>query len=147
VGRARHPGDPGAGRVSPAPAGGYELATVGDPLSDVGYVLVGLREQATVEAPSLPAASPAAARGFVTRDEFAAEYARRSGRSVDHIEFHVLMACFKLAVNMELTNARFLAGATVGDGFEGLAERARTMAAATLAIADGASDPRLRGIT
>ena len=62
----------------------WELATIGDPLADVGYLTVtwvaGRRPRATRCSARCPR-SPAS-EGFPTRDELVARYEERSGRSV-----------------------------------------------------------------
>ena len=61
--------------------------------------------------------------GFWTRAEFAAEYARLTGRDVSQIGYYMAFGYFKLAVVLEGINARYQLGQTVGEGFdqEGLA--------------------------
>lgn len=76
-----------------------------------------------------------------------AEYGRLSGRDVSAIEFYEVLAYYKLAVIVEGIHARYLAGETVGEGFEGYGERCELLVSAALEIADKAADPRLRGTT
>lgn len=125
----------------------WEMATLGDPLSDLGYTLgywgqPGDPPQRTVIAPTTHVTM---AEGFLTRAELIAEYAKRSGRDVSNIEFYEVHALYKLACIAEGIHARFLKGETVGEGFEGYGERVEAVAALALAIADSSSDPRLRG--
>jgi len=125
----------------------WEMATLGDPLSDLGYTLGYWGEvndtPAMIEART--ASKVTAKPGFLTRDEVVQEYARRSGRNVDNIEFYEVLAYYKLAIIVEGIHARHLAGETVGEGFEGYAERAATLAHVALARTEQAADPRLRG--
>jgi len=127
----------------------WEMATLGDPLSDLGYTLgywgqLGDPPERLVAAPT---GAVTAAPGFLTRAELVAEYARRSGRSVEHIDFYQVLAYYKLAVIAEGIHARFLKGETVGEGFEGYDERVNMVSAIALQMADDAAHPRLRGLT
>ncbi len=125
----------------------WEMATLGDPLSDLGYTL-GYWAEATDSPERLGAVTTGAVTalpGFLTRDKLVAEYGRRSGRNVDHIEFYAVLALYKLAVICEGIHARFLKGETVGEGFEGYGERVERISELSLSLADAAADPRLRG--
>jgi aminoglycoside phosphotransferase (APT) family kinase protein len=126
----------------------WEMATLGDPLSDLGYTLGywGQLGDAPERLVAAPTGAVTAAPGFLTRAELVAEYARRSGRSVEHIDFYQVLAYYKLAVIAEGIHARFLKGETVGEGFEGYDERVNMVSAIALQMADDADDPRLRGL-
>ena len=105
----------------------WEMATLGDPLADLGLTLVywtdpgeeGWLKQAGVpaDAPGL-STDATASPGFWTRAEFAAEYARRTGRDISRIGYYVAFGYFKLAVVLEGIHARYLQRKTVGEGFE-----------------------------
>jgi len=125
----------------------WEMATLGDPLSDLGYTLGywGEVNDSTDMIQARTASQVTAKPGFLTRDEVVQEYAKRSGRNVDNIEFYEVLAYYKLAIIVEGIHARHLAGETVGEGFEGYGERAATLAHVALARTEQASDPRLRG--
>ena len=124
----------------------WEMATLGDPLADLGYTLIYWTEAG--DPPPLGGVGTAsmftAGPGFFTRAEIATTYAVRSGRSVDAIEFYQVLALYKLAVISEGIYARYLLGKTVGDGFEGLTRAAVGLAQRALAIAESSADPRLR---
>jgi aminoglycoside phosphotransferase (APT) family kinase protein len=114
----------------------WEMATLGDPLADLGLTLVYWTENGEEgwlapdpKAPKGPeTGSPAGTRGvstdataspgFWTRAEFAAEYARLTGRDVSRIGYYVAFGYFKLAVVLEGIHARYQQGKTVGEGFE-----------------------------
>jgi len=105
----------------------WEMATLGDPLADLGLTLVYWTEDGE-EGWLTPAGAPAGTRGvstdataspgFWTRAEFAAEYARLTGRDVSLIGYYVAFGYFKLAVVLEGIHARYQQGKTVGEGFE-----------------------------
>jgi len=74
----------------------WEMATLGDPLADVGYTLLywGTRDRPPIH----PSQACADRPGFLTEDELVERYAARSGRTVDHVTFYVVLAAFKLTV-------------------------------------------------
>ena len=106
----------------------WEMATLGDPLADLGLTLVywtDRGEEGWLE-PTLGSAAPGpglrtdatTSPGFMTRAEFAAGYARRTGRDISRIGYYVAFGYFKLAVVLEGIHARYLKQQTVGEGFE-----------------------------
>ena len=125
----------------------WEMATLGDPLADLGYTLIYWGEEGDPAEylAALTGAAVTAQPGFFRREEIVETYARLSGRDVSAIEFYRVLAHYKLAVIVEGIHARFLAGETVGEGFEGMGDRCELLVEAALAIADGADDPWLRG--
>jgi aminoglycoside phosphotransferase (APT) family kinase protein len=95
----------------------WEMATLGDPLADLGLTLVYWTEAG--EAGWLSVSTDAtAAPGFHTRKQFAEAYAIRTGRDVSRIGYYVAFGYFKLAVVLEGINARYLKRQTVGEGFD-----------------------------
>jgi aminoglycoside phosphotransferase (APT) family kinase protein len=103
------------------------MATLGDPLADLGLTLVYWTdpgEQGWLASAGVPADAPGlstdatATPGFWTRAEFTAEYARRTGRDVSRIGYYMAFGYFKLAVVLEGIHARYLQHQTVGEGFE-----------------------------
>ncbi|MGW5877047.1 phosphotransferase family protein [Nocardiopsis terrae] len=107
----------------------WEMATLGDPLVDLGLMLV-YREQ-PVTGGGLPATS---AEGFPHSPELVEMYAAATGRDVSRLGWYVAFGCFKLAVIAEGIHYRHSRGLTVGAGFDGigdvvapLVERAHTM--------------------
>ena len=92
----------------------WEMATLGDPLTDLG-VLVVYTDLAATNALTGPTMSPA--QGFWTGAQAVEHYAKQSSRGVDHLDWHVGFGYFKLAVIAEGIHRRFLAGKTVGEGF------------------------------
>ena len=126
----------------------WEMCTLGDPLSDLGYTLGYWGEAGDSESQikARPTSAVTAQPGFPTRRELIEEYGRLSGRDISAVEFYQVLAYYKLAVITEGIHARFLAGETVGEGFEGYGERTENLARYALEIADSAADPRLRGV-
>ena len=126
----------------------WEMCTLGDPLADLGYTLGYWAEagDSAIRVAARATGSATAAPGFATRQQLIQDYGRRSGRDVSQIEFYQVLAYYKLGVITEGIHARFLAGETVGEGFEGYGERTENIMRLAMEIADQAADPRLRGI-
>lgn len=91
----------------------WEMATLGDPLTDVALLYVYMRlarvGNAIADAMSAP--------GFLTPDEALARYVAASPRDTSQMGFYLGLAFFKLAVIVEGIHRRFIDGKTVGDGF------------------------------
>jgi aminoglycoside phosphotransferase (APT) family kinase protein len=101
------------------------MSTLGDPLADLGILLVywsqaddgHVREAGTV----VPAAT--ALPGFPTRAEVAQMYAERSGLDLTDLPWYVAFAFWKLAVVCAGIVARVRGGAMVGTGFDDIEGR------------------------
>jgi aminoglycoside phosphotransferase (APT) family kinase protein len=86
----------------------WELCTLGDPLADVGLLMVYWPE-AGEELVAL--GQPATlAPGFPRREELKARYAERSGRDLAQLDFFVALGYWKLAIILEGVYARYAAG-------------------------------------
>jgi aminoglycoside phosphotransferase (APT) family kinase protein len=116
----------------------WELCTLGDPLADVGLLMVYWAEEGD-EAVSL--GQPATmAPGFPTRREVAARYAERSGRDLSELDFYVALGFWKLAIILEGVYARYSAG-QYGKTNEGVEAFARIVER----LADAAKEAERRG--
>jgi aminoglycoside phosphotransferase (APT) family kinase protein len=126
----------------------WEMATLGDPLADLGYTLIYWADPGDqIDVASIGSVSPfTTLPGFLRRADLVAEYARRSGRDVRAVDFYQVLALYKLAIISEGIYARYLQGKTLGEGFEGMARPSGALTARALAIADASDDPKLRGI-
>jgi aminoglycoside phosphotransferase (APT) family kinase protein len=82
----------------------WELCTLGDPLSDVGYVLATWARPDDERMPDPNA--PTRLAGFAEREELLARYAAASGRAVDDIDFYVAFSLWRLACILEGVYAR-----------------------------------------
>ncbi|MBI3734799.1 MAG: phosphotransferase family protein [Chloroflexi bacterium] len=114
----------------------WEMSTLGDPLADLGYLLSFWREAGEAAATPLPddMGDVTSQPGFPTRAEVAARYEELSGRKVDHLTFYIVLAIWKLAILLEGSYKRHLAGTTddpffalLAEGVPALARRARAM--------------------
>jgi aminoglycoside phosphotransferase (APT) family kinase protein len=111
----------------------WELCTLGDPLADVGTLLM-YWAQATSSSQPVTAMP-----GFPTRAQLAARYADTSGRDVSQISFYIAFAYWKLACIMEGVYVRFATNA-MGDGSEEagpLGDRAVECARQAMEILEG----------
>jgi aminoglycoside phosphotransferase (APT) family kinase protein len=111
----------------------WELCTLGDPLADVGMLLV-YWSQAGDD--FMPLFAPATiAPGFPTRDDVRERYAERSGRDLTQIDFFIALGYWKLAIILEGVYARYASG-QYGQTDEGFQEFAKIVER----LADAASD-------
>lgn len=94
----------------------WEMATVGDPLADLGLLLV-YWDPATESVTGSRHAVSANA-GFPDRNALVERYATSGVAPVDDLAFYVAFGYFKLAVIAEGIHARYLGGQTVGAGFD-----------------------------
>ena len=109
----------------------WELATIGDPMLDLGWLLATWRDQGAPASEAQIVVEPW--NGFPTRDELVAHYAEVSGRDVSHARWYAVLACYKLAILLEGTHARARAGkapAEIGERMHRSAIRLLTKAAA-----------------
>jgi aminoglycoside phosphotransferase (APT) family kinase protein len=123
----------------------WEMATLGDPLADLGYTLIWWAEAGDTEMRRDRRMALTAAPGFLSRRELSEAYARASGRGVGAVEFYQVLALYKLAIISEGILARHLQGKTVGEGFDGYESQTAALARRALAIADASQDLKLRG--
>lgn len=86
----------------------WELATIGDPLVDLAWLIATWPGSG---GPELDVLKVTPWIGFPTADELIARYAERSGRDLSRIDWYIVLACYKLAILLEGTYARACAGA------------------------------------
>jgi aminoglycoside phosphotransferase (APT) family kinase protein len=100
----------------------WELSTLGDPLADLGLLLVYWAQADDDELRRAAARGSTVTRlpGFPTRAAVAARYAAVTGADLTDLPWYVAFGCFKLAVVVAGVTARHRAGAMVGDGFAGM---------------------------
>lgn len=83
----------------------WELATIGDPLLDLGHLLATW----PLHFPTLAGFDPT---GLPPRDAVIGEYEKTRGTSVEDPTWYEVLAAFRLAIIIEGTYARYLAGQT-----------------------------------
>lgn len=111
----------------------WEMATLGDPLADMGlfvlYTSNRRHDPITGDVTSAP--------GFPPTAELVARYADTTGIDVSTLDWYVGLACFKLAVVLEGIYFRFNQGKTVGAGFEEIGDRVPVLVDEGLAVMAG----------
>jgi aminoglycoside phosphotransferase (APT) family kinase protein len=97
----------------------WELATLGDPLADLGY-LVATYSDAGSPGTALELSRVTRSDGFPSRAELAERYAERSARAVDALAWYETLALWKAAVFCEGLYGRALRGETTDAWTRGL---------------------------
>ncbi|MGH2731296.1 MAG: phosphotransferase family protein [Actinomycetota bacterium] len=114
----------------------WEMSTFGDPLADLGYMISFWREPGDERdeffgdlrgVTELP--------GFQTRAELIDGYASKTGLNVERLEWYVVLAIWKLAILLEGSYARHLAGMTDDPFFARMKEGVPYLARRALGIA------------
>lgn len=95
----------------------WEMATLGDPLTDVGLLVVYSQLAQMVPSGNDLVPDVSGAPGFPAIDELVAAYAEHSGRDVSDLRAYVGLGFYKLAVILEGIHYRYTQGQTLGDGF------------------------------
>lgn len=94
----------------------WEICTLGDPLADLGLLMV-YWPDATDANPPLGAAANQVS-GFLTNAELGERYRRQSPLDLDNLDYYVAFAYWKLACILEGVYARYVDGAITGDGYD-----------------------------
>ena len=108
----------------------WEMATVGDPLTDVALLLV--YDQLSGTAGGSAVADVSSAPGYPTAEEQLEQYAAAGGRDLGDLDFHFGLAHLKLAVILEGIHYRFQHGQTLGEGFDTVGDAVEPLLAAGL---------------
>ncbi len=103
----------------------WEMSTLGDPLADLGILLVYWAQESDsdMRKGGAPVGAVTSLPGFLTREQVAVGYADRSGLDVTDLPWYVAFGFFKLAVVCAGIAMRVKFGAMVGEGFDGYDER------------------------
>jgi len=116
----------------------WEMATIGDPLADLGYLTALWSGQGDPSLGMFDLSPVTREEGFPNRAELVARYEQRSGRSITDMRWYQTLALWKAAIFMEGNYRRAVTGATddpylrgFGDAVFDLAERARELALAS----------------
>jgi aminoglycoside phosphotransferase (APT) family kinase protein len=105
----------------------WELCTLGDPLADVGLLLVYWNDPGDAFAALIN--GPTIAEGFPTRGELIDRYAASSGRDVAGVGYYEAFGYWKLACILEGVYARYKGGAMgTASGYEGFALQVELLA-------------------
>jgi aminoglycoside phosphotransferase (APT) family kinase protein len=102
----------------------WEMCTVGDPLLDLGWMLIcwPLDTNAITAGAEL-----AALGGLASRRELLESYWAAGGRRTSRLDWYIAMACFKLGIVIEGTWSRYLVGQASRDAGERLHANAQNL--------------------
>ncbi len=106
----------------------WEMATLGDPLMDLGTALCYWVEDGDPPGLKNIAFGPTALAGMYTRAELAARYAAATGVDLSNIVFYYVFGLFKTTVVVQQIYYRFQQGLTSDPRFAGLIEAVKLMA-------------------
>lgn len=111
----------------------WELSTLGDPLADLGMLLLFWRHPGEPEVSSL---TPGVTHlpGFPSRDEMVRRYAATTSLDLGQLAFYTAFAHFKFAVITQGVAVRAQAGAMGGQSFGDLDHEVQSVAAAGLEL-------------
>jgi aminoglycoside phosphotransferase (APT) family kinase protein len=107
----------------------WELATLGDTLADLGWMLASWAEPGEYEV----LGTPTTAGGFLTRGEVLDVYSDLTGQDVSGIAWYQAFALWRLACIGEGIYRRYSTGAMEDDGFDVAAQGERVIAIAEAA--------------
>jgi aminoglycoside phosphotransferase (APT) family kinase protein len=92
----------------------WEICTLGDPLADLGLLLVYWAEPGDGDQ-ALLGVAPTTLPGFARRSDLMARYALVSGRDVSQIPYYRAFGFWKLACILQGVHVRYAGGAAAGD--------------------------------
>jgi aminoglycoside phosphotransferase (APT) family kinase protein len=100
----------------------WELATIGDPLADVGYLAATYAQPGDPDNTLFSLGAVTKQPGFPSREQLIARYEAASGRSMGDVRWYTTLAMWKAAVFLEGSYRRRLAGTTEDPFFDLLKE-------------------------
>lgn len=106
----------------------WEMATLGDPLADIGLLCGTYVEPGEVPDPVFGFSPATTAEGSPRREEIATWYAEVSGRDVTQLRWYEVLALWKITILLEGSYKRYLAGTTQDPFFPLLEEGIPRMA-------------------
>jgi aminoglycoside phosphotransferase (APT) family kinase protein len=112
----------------------WEMATLGDPLADLGLHLA---YGDPAFAPVLGGSAASTSSRMPSSDALAQRYATSSGRDISGVGFHTALAYLKISVIAEGIHQRHLRGDTRGPGFDRVGESPPLLVASGLAVLRG----------
>jgi aminoglycoside phosphotransferase (APT) family kinase protein len=118
----------------------WELATLGDPLADLGWLLAFWREPGD-DPPDLKIMPRAMeADGFPGRAELAAHYAAQTNQTLPDLTYYVVFAMWRMAVLLENHWARHVRGTAEGFDFAYLETAGPAFAARLRRLAESGAE-------
>ena len=114
----------------------WEMATVGDPLSDFAVTLTTWIEKKDELQTSVSACFMCQQTGALTREELINIYARRTGFDVDDLLWYYVLALYKGAVIIQQIYYRYHHGLTKDERFARMADVTKALARRAAAAVD-----------
>jgi aminoglycoside phosphotransferase (APT) family kinase protein len=108
--------DPGERRVTAVLD--WEMATLGDPLTDLGLLVTYWDVLGDIDDSNPIATAIGPAAGFPSAADLLDRYAKTSPVDLSALPWYTALACYKLAVVLEGIHYRYMQGKTVGTGFD-----------------------------
>ncbi|MBN1534870.1 MAG: phosphotransferase family protein [Spirochaetes bacterium] len=105
----------------------WEMATIGDPLMDLGNSLAYWIEEKDQQSLQLLRMMPTNLPGMMTRREQVAYYAEKQGMKIDNFDYYYCFGIFRLAVIMQQIYYRFFHGQTRDARFQMLIHGVKIM--------------------
>ena len=115
----------------------WEMATIGDPLADVGYLCTLWSEADDPKGGLFELGAVTRQEGFPTRAELVARYEEGSGRSMQDVDWYTTLAIWKAVVFMEGNYKRAISGASDDEFLKGFGDGVAQLADRALAITRG----------
>ncbi|MEV4423284.1 phosphotransferase, partial [Patulibacter sp. NPDC049589] len=115
----------------------WELATIGDPLADLGYLVATWAHPSAPEHPLTRLCQVTCEDGYPSPDELAARYAAATGRDLADLSWYAAFALWRLAVLFEYGKRRYETGG--GDAYYADPSMVLEFIAAGRALADAGS--------
>ena len=112
----------------------WEMCTVGDPLLDLGWMLICWPLDPN---PINAGSELAALDGLASRGELLDAYLAADGRETSRLDWYLTMACFKLGIVIEGTWSRYLAGQASWEAGERLHSSAENLIELGTRVAKG----------
>jgi aminoglycoside phosphotransferase (APT) family kinase protein len=114
----------------------WEMATLGDPLADLGLTLCYWSWVDAPGASSDAAPSLTSRPGWYSRDQFVARYSESTGRDVSRIAYYEVLGMYKLAVILQQIYYRFRRGQTQDERFQNFDRRVKALARLAASLAE-----------
>lgn len=116
----------------------WEMATIGDPLMDLGNSLAYWVQADDPEERQLVRTGPTHLPGALTRAQMIQRYKERAGIEVEDFRFYLCFGLFRLAVIAQQIYYRFFHGQTKDPRFQGLVVAVHSLEQTALRVMQGA---------
>ena len=114
----------------------WEMATIGDPLADLGLTLCYWWWASSPSLRVRPLPAVTAQPEWYSRDQLVARYAELTGRDLTHIAYYEVLGVFKLAVIVQQIYYRFRRGQTQDERFHNFGDRTRALIELAASLAE-----------